>query len=118
MDSLWLVAGTGEREDEPGKSLFGLPGSLLPKSPQGASLIRARTRPNPLPGMMTPANQPATRPMIIQATRPPGFKAAANTSVASDMLSPFFVQKQPCISGPPGALQLKFLWETPDQQCF
>src|SRR5207253_2498161 len=70
------------------------------------------------PGMMTPANQPATRPMTSQAIRPPGFKAAANTNVASDILPPFFVQKQPCISGPSGALQLKFLGETPDQQRF
>jgi hypothetical protein len=34
---------SSEREDEPGKSLSGLPGSLLPELPQVASLSRART---------------------------------------------------------------------------
>jgi hypothetical protein len=34
---------SSEGEDEPGKSLSGLPGSLLPELPQVASLSRART---------------------------------------------------------------------------
>jgi hypothetical protein len=34
---------SSEREDEPGKSLSGPPGSLLPELPQVASLNRART---------------------------------------------------------------------------
>jgi len=34
---------SSEREDEPGKSLSGPPGSLLPELPQAASLNRART---------------------------------------------------------------------------
>jgi hypothetical protein len=39
--------------------------------------------------MMTPANQPATIPITIQAIMPPGLRAAARTSVAKDIVISF-----------------------------
>src|SRR5438067_5186169 len=76
-----------------------------PRKAPTSPMIRSPIRPNPLPGMMTPANHPASRPMTSHAIIPPGFNAAANTSVASDILSPFFFQKPQLIPSPFGSRQ-------------
>jgi hypothetical protein len=41
--------------------------------------IRSPKMPYPLPGMITPASQPATRPITIHPIIPPGFNAAPRT---------------------------------------
>src|SRR6266516_497434 len=79
-------------------------------------MITSPSRPNPRPGMITPANQPAIKPITSQAIIPPGFKAAANTSVASNILHPFLLQKQQWIPSPSGSLQKRCLGEKRHQQ--